>query len=84
MDWMVRVPSKGSIAAGVSSVVNIVWAMGGRPGVGVAAGCNGIGSLPQLSRNLEDGSSERRERTASLSIQHFSIDAFMKSGLCHS
>jgi len=56
MDWMVRVPSKGSIAAGVSSVVNIVWAMGGRPGVGVADGCNGIGSLPQLSRNLKDGS----------------------------
>ena len=54
-DWVVRVPSECAVAAGVSSVVDVVWAVRGGPSVLAAAGGDRVRALAQFRGDLELG-----------------------------
>ena len=60
-DGVVRVPSESAVAAGVSSVVDVVWAVRGGPPVLAAAGGDRVRALAQLRRDLELGHNGSRD-----------------------
>ena len=60
-DGVVGVPSESAVAAGVSSVVDVVWAVRGGPPVLAAAGGDRVRALAQLRRDLELGHNRSRD-----------------------
>ena len=59
-DGVVGVPSESAVTAGVSSVVDVVWAVRGGPPVLAAAGGDRVRALAQLRRDLELGHNRSR------------------------
>ena len=59
-DGVVRVPAEGAVAAGVSSVVDVVRTVRRRAAVRVGAGSDGVGTLPQFGRDFEGGGGPAR------------------------
>ena len=59
-DGVVGVPSESAVAAGVSSVVDVVRTVRRRAAIRVGAGSDGVRTLPQLGRDLEGGGGPAR------------------------